>query len=327
MSQRRIFKIKSKTVLNRVATPAMPFHWSINPYRGCSHGCAFCYARNTHEFIGMNADDTFRTHLFVKENAPDILRRELAKGKWKGGWIAIGTATDPYQPLERQQELTRRILEVLVMYRLPVTITTRSPLILRDIDLLQRLNRYAPCSVNISINTLDVNVWRRIEPESPHPRARFQTVKQLHEAGIRVGIFLAPILPFLTDDEQTIDQLLREAREADASFVSASVLRLKPEVKPWFFGQLERNFPHLLSFYRSLYKKTSVEEGYERRLREKLAPLLDRWGYNKDSLVVEESLSPTMETSLGDLMVRGRGPLSEMAAQTGEKEEQLSFAL
>ncbi len=298
MTQRRIFKIKSKTVLNRVTTPAMPFHWSINPYRGCSHGCAFCYARNTHEFIGMNADDTFRTHLFVKEDAPEILRRELAKGKWKGGWVAIGTATDPYQPLERQQAITRRILEVLAMYRIPVTITTRSPLILRDVDVLQQMNRHTPCSVNISINTLDVRVWRTIEPESPHPRSRLQTVKQLRAAGIRAGIFLAPILPFLTDEQAMLDELLQSARQADASFVSASVLRLKPEVKPWFFGQLQTYFPNLISFYESLYKKTYADERYERRLRDRLAPLFDKWGYAKESLSAEESLSEAMETSL-----------------------------
>ncbi|TCS72334.1 SPL family radical SAM protein [Effusibacillus lacus] len=291
MNNRRIFKIKSKTVLNRVTTPAMPFTWSINPYRGCSHGCAFCYARNTHSFLGMGTDDTFRTHLFVKEDAPEVLRRELAKGRWRGGRVAIGTATDPYQPLEKQRGLTRRILEILVQYRIPTTITTRSPLIIRDLDLLQELSSRTECSVNISINTLDVRIWRSMEPESPHPQARFATVRKLREAGIRAGIFLAPVLPFLTDDESTLDRLLQHAKESDASFVFASLLRLKPEVKPWFFAQLERHYSNLISCYRSLYKGTYAEEQFAQRFHEKVAPLLEQWGFAKESLSITNSRS------------------------------------
>ncbi|BCJ86718.1 radical SAM protein [Effusibacillus dendaii] len=276
--------MKSKTVLNRVTTPVMPFVWSINPYRGCAHGCAFCYARGTHSYIGMRADDTFRTHLFVKEDAPAVLRRELSKGKWKGGSVAIGTATDPYQPLEKQQRITRGILEVLALYRIPATVTTRSPLVLRDIDLLQELNRYTRCSVNISVNTLDVNVWRAIEPESPHPKERFDTVGKLRAAGIDTGVFIAPVLPFLTDEQTVLESLLQSARKADASFISVSLLRLKPEVKTWFFAQLQNCFPDRVPLYRSLYAGTYVDERYAKSFREKLNPLLEQYGYGKTQL-------------------------------------------
>ncbi|WP_018130918.1 SPL family radical SAM protein [Effusibacillus pohliae] len=319
MEKRRVFTLKSKTVLNRVAAPSMPFTWSINPYRGCSHGCAFCYARDTHTYIGMGTDDTFRTHLFVKADAPALLQRELAKGKWKGGWVAIGTATDPYQPLEKQRQITRGILEVLALYRIPVTITTRSPLILRDVTLLQELGRYAGCSVNISINTLDVQVWRSIEPESPHPESRFAAVRQLREVGIRTGIFLAPVLPFLTDDLSTLQTLLQRAREADASFVVASLLRLKPEVKQWFFQQLECQFPDKVPLYRSLYRGTYVDPQYAKRFREKIAPLLEQYGYAKAPVTREDGVSPTMQASMqATVRPSGRSPVGN--------QEQLSFA-
>lgn len=320
MTKRRVFKIKSKTVLNRVSTPYMPFAWSINPYRGCSHGCAFCYARNTHQFIGMSADDTFRTHLFVKEDAPSILRRELAKGKWKGGWVQVGTATDPYQPLEKQQELTRQILEVLALYRIPTSITTRSPLILRDLELLQEINRYAVCCVNISINTMDVKIWRSIEPESPHPAERFETVRKLRETGIHTGILLAPVLPFLTDDAQMLSGLVRAAREADASFVSPSILRLKQEVQTWFFGQLQLNFPHLLPFYRNLYKGTYAEERYAKRFQEKITPILRKWGYSYESLANGDGFPLDLQDSNGKVW-------QESAQRYEQNKEQLSFAL
>ncbi|WP_380025672.1 SPL family radical SAM protein [Effusibacillus consociatus] len=313
MSNRRLFKIKSKTVLNRVTTPAMPFTWSINPYRGCSHGCAFCYARNTHEFIGMSADDSFRTHLFVKEDAPAVLRRELAKGKWRGGRVQVGTATDPYQPLEKQQELTKQILEVLAFYRVPTSITTRSPLIQRDIELLRELNRYADCSVQISINTLDVKIWRSIEPESPHPQARFDTVKKLREAGIRTGILLAPVLPFLTDDVPMLKRLVQSARESDASFVVPSILRLKPQVKQWFFGQLEAHFPETVASYRNLYKGTYVEERYAKRFQEKMGPILQHWGYTKEFFADGDDVYP------------GVAYRQSAKVPAEEKKEQLSF--
>lgn len=315
MSKRRIFKLKTKTALNRVTAPSMPFTWSINPYRGCSHGCAFCYARNTHDFIGMGADDTFRTHIFVKEDSPEILRRELSRGKWKNGWVAVGTATDPYQPLEKQQQLTRRLLELLALYRVPVTVTTRSPLILRDIDLLQEISRHNHCSVNVSINTLDVKIWRSMEPESPHPEKRFETVQKLRQAGINAGIFAAPILPFLTDDVQVLDGLLHKASEVNAAFVMPSVLRLKPQVKPWFFSQLQANFPQLVSFYKSLYKGARADSAYQAKLHEKLDPLMDKWGFGPEQLRPEEWVYGEKKYDSGVMQ------------QAPDKKEQLSLAL
>ncbi|WJH32604.1 radical SAM protein [Paenibacillus sp. CC-CFT747] len=191
-------RITTKQILNRVTTPSMPFEWSINPYRGCQHGCSFCYARAFHSFLGMDYDDTFQNHILIKENAAASLEAQLAKmAKTKGGLkqigrIAIGTATDPYQPAEAAEKLTRQCLEVLMRYPVPLTITTRSPLVLRDLDLLKRL---PVLSVNFSLQTMNTEVWKAMEPSTPSPAKRLEAVQALTQAGIPVGVFMAPILP------------------------------------------------------------------------------------------------------------------------------------
>ncbi|MCS7459087.1 radical SAM protein [Paenibacillus doosanensis] len=252
--------LQAKTILNSVKAPSMPFDWSINPYRGCQHGCSFCYARSTHSFLGVEADDTFQRHIFIKEGAADILREQLRKrlrGKHPSelGQVAIGTATDPYQQIEAKSKVTRGCLEVLAEYQVPVTITTRSPLILRDMDLLLQLPL---ASVNISLSTLDPLVWRQFEPSTPAPAQRLRTVRKLAEAGIPVGIFAAPILPYLTDSETDLRSLLAASAEAGAGFVMPSYLRLStPEVKVWFFQTLRQHYPQLAAPYARLYQASS----------------------------------------------------------------------
>lgn len=252
--------MKAKTILNPVKAPSMPFDWSINPYRGCQHGCSFCYARSTHSFLGVEADDTFQRHIFIKEAAPDILREQLRKRLRNRkaaelGDIAIGTATDPYQQVEAKTRLTRGCLEVLAEFKVPVTITTRSPLILRDLDILKTMSRI---SVNISLNTLNNTVWRQFEPSTPSPAQRLRTVKELNEAGIPAGIFAAPILPYLTDSEADLSELLRAAAEAGAQFLMPSYLRLStPEVKVWIFQTLRQHVPHLAGPYARLFEASS----------------------------------------------------------------------
>jgi DNA repair photolyase len=272
--------IRTKQLLNRVKAPSMPFEWSINPYRGCQHGCSFCYARSTHSFLGMETDDTFQKHILLKTNAADALREQLhklskSKNGLKGiGRIAIGTATDPYQPVEAQEKLTRQCLEVLAEYKVPVGITTRSPLVLRDLDLLKKLNLI---SVNLSINTLDNRVWRALEPMTPSPAKRLETVKTLVGAGIPAGIFMAPIIPMLTDGEDQVEALLNAASEAGAGFVMPSYLRLATqEVKLWFFRTLEQHFPELTGKYGELYSGSgylprSYKEPIERKIHAMLA--------------------------------------------------------
>lgn len=252
----------SKKAMNRVNAPGMNFRWSLNPYRGCLHGCAFCYARPTHEYLGLSADDSFRRDIFVKSNAPEALETQLSlmASEFGGdlgalaasvGHLAIGTATDPYQPIEARRGLTRACLEVLARYRIPVSVTTRSPLILRDLDLLRRMDVY---SVNFSLNTLDLRVLRNLEPSTPTPEKRLQAISRLVENGVRAGIFLAPVIPGLTDGSGAILDLLRAAKRHQAQFVFPSVLRLTPGVREWFWETAGAKYPRLMAFWRGLYR-------------------------------------------------------------------------
>ncbi|GAB7387827.1 Rv2578c family radical SAM protein [Bacillaceae bacterium] len=261
MAAKKFENVQAKQVMNRVKAPGMPFAWSINPYRGCAHGCSFCYARATHTFLGMEADDAFQNHILLKVNAPEALDDQLRRALRRCGGdpdalarqvglVAIGTATDPYQPVEAKARLTRECLKVLAKYGIPVTLTTRSPLILRDRDILREL---PVASVNISINTLKIDVWRNLEPASPHPRQRLEAVRRLAEEGLHAGIFLAPIVPFLTDGTQDLDALLAAAKRCGARFAMPSVMRLGPEAKAWYRQTVDKHYPHLQGKYERLY--------------------------------------------------------------------------
>jgi DNA repair photolyase len=284
-------RVAAKQVMNRVNFPQMPFTWSLNPYRGCTHGCSFCYARETHSFMGLSPDDTFQKHIFVKDNAPEVLERQLERLARKHhynlramaeeiGLLCIGTATDPYQPIEARAKLTRSCLEVLARYSVPVTITTRSPLILRDLDLLKRMDVR---SVNISVNTLNRKIWRDLEPASPAPGKRLETVRELVRYGVNAGILLAPIVPFLTDSELELETVVRAAREYQARFVSPSVLRLAPDVKTWFLRTIGERYPELLPKYRQLYRTAFPSRTYADALMRRVRRLMRTYGVSSHS--------------------------------------------
>lgn len=279
-------EISAKQVMNRVATPYMPFEWSLNPYRGCTHGCSFCYARQTHTYLGLSADDTFQTHIFLKANAADSLRRQLDKlaktyhynldAMAQGmGTLAIGTATDPYQAVEARKELTRDCLKVLAEYRVPVTITTRSPLVLRDVDLFAEMDVR---SINLSVNTLNKQVWRRLEPSTPAPLKRLEAVQQLVKQGFHSGILLAPIIPGLTDSTAELEAVVEAAEAHSVQFAFPSVLRLTPDVKAWFMGTLSEHYPELVSRYNFMYRSTYPSSGYTKELMQRVGQLLRRHG-------------------------------------------------
>jgi DNA repair photolyase len=267
------FPLQSKNILNQVKAPSMPFEWSINPYRGCQHGCSFCYARSTHSFLGAETDDTFQKQIFIKENASDALRRQIeqmlkSKRPAEIGKVAIGTATDPYQPIEAKAELTRRCLEILAEYRILASITTRSPLVLRDIDLLRKI---PSITVNFSINTMNFDTVRRMEPATSHPLKRLESVKQLVGEGIQSGIFLAPILPWITDSESELEATVKTASEHDAQFVMSSYLRLSTnEVKVWYFKTLSEHYPHLSEAYARLFEYSAYVPDHYRKPKEAL---------------------------------------------------------
>src|SRR5579875_439910 len=202
-------EITAKSVINRVQN--MPFRWSINPYRGCRHACVYCYARPTHEYLGLEGGTEFQEVIFAKVNAAQVVRRELARPSWRGDTVAIGTATDPYQQAESRYRITRGILEAFHDYRNPLSITTKSPMVLRDIDLLADLAGDVAVTVHLTITTLDETLWRVLEPTTSKPHKRLEALSALRQRGIRAGIFLAPILPGLTDSEEHIEAIVSAA--------------------------------------------------------------------------------------------------------------------
>ena len=228
-------------MISRNQSPDVPFETSLNPYRGCEHGCIYCYARPGHEYLGLSAGLDFETQIFVKEDAPALLRRALENPRWTPQVIALSGVTDPYQPVERRLLLTRRCLEVLAAFRNPVGLITKSGLVARDIDVLQELARYQAVSVTLSVTTLDPELARRWEPRAAQPRARLAAIRSLARAGIPVGVNVAPIAPGLNDHEAPA--ILKAAAEAGAGWAAYLLLRLPFGVKDLFARWLEDHYP------------------------------------------------------------------------------------
>jgi DNA repair photolyase len=277
-SQVEYFEIGARSILNRTK-PNMPFQWTINPYRGCEFGCHYCYARYTHEFMGMEDGRDFESKIYAKAAAPVILRRELRKLD-RADHIAIGTATDPYQPAERRFERTRAILEVFAEEKgRRLSITTKSDLVTRDIDLLREVARRNVLSVNITVTTLNRRLARLMEPRAPRPDLRLAAVRALSEAGITAGVFPNPILPMITDAEGSLDALAGATREAGAQYFGGGPLFLMPSAQKIFFPFLEKRFPKLAGEYKKLYAHSAyLGPAYKSRLRERVARIRERHG-------------------------------------------------
>jgi DNA repair photolyase len=233
---------RSRSIIARNDSPDVGFDASINPYRGCSHGCAYCYARPTHEYIGLSAGLDFESKILVKEAAPELLRKELSSPRWEPKVLSMSGITDPYQPVEKKLRLTRRCLEVLAEFRNPVVIVTKNHLVTRDVDLLSELARHGAAAVAVSLTTLDDDLRRVMEPRTSQPARRLAAVKALAEAGIPVGVMTAPIIPGLTDHE--LPDLLSAAAGAGATFAGFVPVRLPGAVRPLFEGWLSRHFPY-----------------------------------------------------------------------------------
>lgn len=229
------------TIIARNDSPDLGFDASVNPYRGCEHGCIYCYARPTHEFLGFSAGLDFETRIMVKERAPELLREELSSPKWKPQVIAMSGVTDCYQPVERRLKLTRRCLEVLADFRNPVGIVTKNHLVTRDVDVLSELARHKAVAVFVSVTTLDTDLRKVMEPRTSPPAARLAAIEALARAGIPVGVMVAPVIPGLTDHE--MPAILSAAVKAGAKFAGHVVLRLPYAVAPLFEDWLGRHFP------------------------------------------------------------------------------------
>ena len=240
-----------RSALNRVQ--GMGFGWSLNPYMGCVHRCTFCYVRAFEQRADRPSDDRYGTSIRVKTNVAEVLRRELARPSWEREIVAIGAATDPYQPAEGRYKLTRACLEVLGDAANPIRIITRGPMIVRDIDVLTRAASRASVQVTFSVPTLDHEIWQRTEPGTAPPRQRLRALKQLVDAGIKASVGMAPIIPGLSDKPELMADVVRAAREAGAIGVWANLLYLKPGTKEHFMNALERDWPELLPEYEQLY--------------------------------------------------------------------------
>lgn len=247
-------EIEAKSILNRVPGDYLPFDWTINPYRGCSHACVYCFARPTHEYLGFDIAGEFDSQIVVKINAVELARAETSPARWSGDSIAMGTNTDPYQPAEGRYRLTRGIVEVLTERHNPFTILTKSTLALRDVDLFADAATHSQVSVSFSIGTLDPDVWRQTEPGTPHPRRRIEAIARLHEAGVPTGVLVAPLIPGLSDKPEQVAAVEAACREAGAGSISSIRLHLRPGVEQHFMGWLGEHHPELTADYERLYR-------------------------------------------------------------------------
>jgi len=248
-----------KVALNRVK--GMPFGWSLNPYMGCAHRCTFCYVRAFERRADRPFDDRYGSSIRVKVNVAEVLRAELARTSWQGDAVAIGAATDPYQPAEGRYRLTRACLETLLRASNPFAIITRGPLIVRDVDLLAEASQRADVSVTFSVPTIDDDVWRTTEPGTAPPRQRLRALRTLVDAGVRASVGMAPLLPGLSDRPDSLARVIAAAREAGACGIWANLLHLQPGTREHFLACLERDWPELLPRYERLYARS----GYLRR--------------------------------------------------------------
>lgn len=276
----RFYEVHARSVLNRVpGRSPMPFRWTINPYRGCSHACVYCFARPTHRYLDFDAGRDFEREIVVKVNAPEVLRVELARPSWKGEHVALGTNTDPYQWVEGRYRLMEGIWEALRDAAggagNPCSVLTKSPLLLRDLPLMLQIAQRTTIQANLSIPTLDERAWRATEPHTPNPRARLEAVAALNRAGIPTGVLVAPLMPGINDAPHQLEPLLQGAIDAGASRIGGVALHLRGEVKDVFMDWLRAQRPELVERYEGLYRRGAYAPREE---RQRLAGLVRRRG-------------------------------------------------
>ena len=258
----------------------MDFKWSLNPYQGCVHGCHYCFARRYHSYLDLNPGNDFSGIIFVKLNVPELLRRQLSHPSWSFETVALGTATDPYQPIEGKYRLTRRCLEAFSSMRSPMSLVTKGTMVVRDLDVLVDLSNRAGCTVCFSITTLDEALWRQLEPGTPHPRQRLRVMNTLVKAGVNAGVLLAPVIPGITDGDDALTEVVRTAADHGARFLGASTLYLKDGTKDHFFSFLEQEYPRLVDSYRRLYSGAFAPWRLKESLQSRVSELKRAYGLN-----------------------------------------------
>ena len=274
--QARYQEVTCRSALNPVK--GMPFAWTLNPYRGGTHGCHYCFARRYQTQFELGPGDEFSSLIFVKVNFPDVLRRELDKPTWTREQVALGTATDPYQPIEGHYKLTRRSLEALIAARTPVGIVTKGPMIVRDRDLLVALSKITTCTVYMSVPTVDEEAWQRLEPGTAHPLQRLRAVRELVDAGVNAGVLMNPIVPGFTSSRAKLERTVKAIADHGARFVGCNVMFLEDGTRAHFMKYLEREFPAWLPRYEKLYQRKYAPQEYRKQVQGMVRVLQDRYG-------------------------------------------------
>ena len=273
-------EITCRSALNRVE--GMPFRWTLNPYRGCTHGCHYCFARRYQSQLELGAGDDFSSVVLVKTNFPDVLARELSKRSLGGQMVALGTATDPYQPIEGRYRLTRRVLETLVRYPTPFGLVTKGTLAVRDADLLVELSSRTACSVTFSLPTVDEEAWRALEPGTAHPRQRLRAVRRLRDAGVDAGVLMAPVVPGISSHPAKIERTLQAVADSGASYVGSMLLHLEGGTRRHFLAFVAREYPQLVAGYDRLYAGKYASASYATRFRTVMGVLKAKYGLRRE---------------------------------------------
>lgn len=283
-------EVRARSALNHVFGGRYGFNYTINPYRGCTHACVFCFARRTHTFLDFDAGRDFEREIVVKVNLPEVLRAELARASWKSELVALGTNTDPYQWVESRYRMMPEILAALEASQTPVSILTKSPLVMRDVDLFERMAKRVPVSVNLSVPTLDEKAWRATEPHTPSPSARLDVVAALRRRGIDSGVLIAPLMPGINDSPDQVEPIVERAREAGATFLGGVALHLRDEVREVFFAWLQAKRPDLIPRYEQLYPggRAYLRAGQQKQL----SSVVEGWGRGRARPVKETSEPP-----------------------------------
>lgn len=276
----RFHEVMAKSALNKVpARSAMPFPWTVNPYRGCSHACVYCFARNTHTYLDLDPGQDFDRELVVKVNVAQVLRAETSRRGWRREHVALGTNTDPYQRAEGRYRLMPGVIEALADSGTPLSILTKGTLLRRDLPLLARAAEDVPVDLAMSIAVHDEELQSSIEPGTPTTAARLATVRAAAELGFRVRVFLMPVLPYLTDSTEQLNQALGRIAAAGAHSVVYGALHLRPGAREWFFTWLDRHRPDLRGAYEGMYARSAyAPRAYRRMLSQRIAPLIEQWG-------------------------------------------------
>ena len=272
----RYQEVVCRSALNPVK--GMPFEWTLNPYRGCTHGCHYCYARRYQTQFELGSGDEFASIIFVKTNFVDVLRRQLQKPSWTREYVAVGTATDCYQPIEGYYKLTRGTLEALAAAANPAGVVTKGPMVVRDIDVLQDLDRRAGCTVYISVPTVDERSWEQLEPGTAHPLKRLRAVRELNDAGIRCGVLMSPIVPGISSKPALLERTVKAIADSGASFVGCNVMFLEGGTRDHFLRWLSDAYPDLVDGYQQLYARKYAPSSYRQEVKRVIGLLRTKYG-------------------------------------------------